>query len=52
MSRDELLAKAVYVLIIALAVGAIGLGIYILIEYGGKPINEIPAWAAWFFLRR
>lgn len=54
MNRDELLAllvKAVYVLIIALILGVIGLGVYAQIEYGGKPINEIPAWALRFLLR-
>lgn len=52
MRRDELLAKVVYVLIIAFILGVMGLGVYVLIKYGGKPINEIPAWAVWFFLRR
>ena len=52
MSRDELIAWAVYVLFILLTVGVIGLSLYVLITYGGKPITEIPAWAAWFFLRR
>lgn len=52
MSRDELLARAVYALIIALVVGVLVLSLYVLITYGGKPINEIPAWAVWFFLRR
>lgn len=51
MSRDELLAKAVYVLIIALILGVTGLGVYVQIEYGGKPITEIPAWAVRFLLR-
>ena len=52
MSRDELIARAVYGLVIALVVGVIVLSLYVLITYGGKPITEIPAWAAWFFLRR
>ena len=51
MNRHEFLAKAIYVLIIALVVGVIGLDVYVQIEYGGKPISEIPAWALRFLLR-
>lgn len=51
MSKNELLSGAICVLIIVLAVGVTGLGLYVLIAYGSKPINELPAWVVWFFLR-
>lgn len=51
MSRNELKAWVVCWLIIALAVGTIVLGLYVFFAYGSKPINELPAWVVWFFLR-
>ena len=35
-------------LLILIILGLIGVEIYVWVNYGGKPITEIPAWALWF----
>ena len=42
--------KLVKVIIVLFIVAALGLGVYVLVEYGSKPITEIPSWAVPFFL--
>lgn len=49
---DKLMNKLIWILLWLLIIGLIGFGVYVLITYGGKPITEIPAWAAWFFMKR
>lgn len=49
---DKLMNKLIGILLWLLIIGLIGFGVYVMITYGGKPITEIPAWAAWFFMKR
>lgn len=41
--------KLVKALIFLFIVAILGLGIYVLVTYGDKPITEIPSWAVPFF---
>ena len=38
----------ILIIVVGLILSVIGVEIYVWIEYGSKPITEIPAWALWF----
>lgn len=42
----------VYFLFGLILIGLISTSIYCWINYGGKPVSEIPAWALWFMFKR
>jgi len=44
--------KLLIVLMLLFIIAVIGSWLYVLITYGGKPITEIPSWAAWFFFKK
>ncbi len=46
---DKLATVFMWLIVISFAAFIIGLNIYILITYGGKPSDEIPAWVLWFW---
>ena len=48
-AKGETMDKLVKVLIFLFIVAVLGLGIYVLVTYGDKPITEIPSWAVPFF---
>lgn len=43
------MSKLAKVLIFLFIVAILGVGVYVLVKYGGKPITEIPSWAVPFF---
>ena len=43
----EILLIVAIVLVVALVVGTVILKVFAFIEYGDKPISEVPAWAYW-----
>jgi hypothetical protein len=45
----KLLTVLMGIVVISFAAFIIGLNIYLLITYGGKPSDEIPAWVLWFW---
>ena len=47
-SVEKLLTVLMGVIVISIIAFIIGLNIYILVKYGGKPSSEIPAWVFWF----
>ena len=44
------MSKFVKVMLVLFIVAVLGLGVYVLVAYGNKPITEIPSWAVPFFL--
>lgn len=44
----QVLVVFIIVVVTILVLGAIGLHIYCIIEYGNRPITEIPGWALQF----
>ena len=50
--KDLIRAYVNLIILGIIVVGIIGLGAYILIVYGGKPLSELPAWVIPFFLHR
>jgi hypothetical protein len=38
----------ILIIVVGLILSIIGVEIYVWIEYGNKPITEIPSWALWF----
>lgn len=44
--------KLLMVLLWLFIIAIIGLWLYVLITYGGKPITEVPSWAAWFLFAK
>lgn len=37
-----------FALLTLIIIAYVGIEIYVWVTYGGKPIDEIPAWALWF----
>jgi hypothetical protein len=48
-SVEKKLTVLMWVVVISIIAFFIGLNIYILIAYGGKPVDEIPSWVLWFW---
>lgn len=48
-SVEKILTILMWGVFISIIAFIIGLNIYILISYGGKPIDEIPSWVLWFW---
>ena len=46
---EKTLTVLMWVVVISIIAFIIGLNIYILVKYGGKPSAEIPAWVLWFW---
>ena len=48
IDRDTIFWSVMFFFLIALAIGAIAVEIFVWITYGGKPVTEIPSWALVF----
>ena len=40
--------KLMITLILIICIAAIAFGAYVMIEYGNKPVTEVPVWVLWF----
>lgn len=46
---EKLITVLLWGIAIAFVAFIIGINIYILVKYGGKPIDEVPSWVLWFW---
>lgn len=46
---DKLATVFMWLIVISIVAFIIGINLYVLIRYGGKPIDEVPSWVLWFW---
>ena len=45
---DRKLTIVFFIISLIIALAYIGFSTYLWVTYGGKPLNELPAWVIWF----
>lgn len=50
--KEKILFTLLIIVIVLLAMCGIGWLIYVYTTYGGKPLNELPAWVLPYFIGR